>query len=449
MRDLFPVSVEDAVRRTRTHGERLCCHVTTRLDEALAEAEGRTGALAGVPYGLKDEFDTPHLPTTGGSWRFAKRHTPGVHSTPFRAFDEAGAVLIGKSNLSDLGLAPEASSYVGGSTKNPFDSTRTSGGSSGGSAAAVAYGMHAFDWGTDIGGSIRLPAAFCGVLGLKLSDEAWPIRELFPTVPESMRWLCGQGPFTRTTKQMRAVLKAAQAHMRLESAANDWSPRRVELYAPEPGRWPSFAADVVPVLQRALDLPVRTCAALPSPAKAREYYAGVWASHLDALIDEADAGLGLADGIAAVLSALLFRGRFGDRRIHPSTAELLLLIAIGHYTVFRNTDKAIANAMSIRNAYRDLWADGAIVVTPVCAHPPPRIYRSNWNPELLAYTVHGNLSDATGLSIPFGTFDGRLPRSIQLLGPPGSEQVLLDLADAIIAERDKCSVLRQPETFLD
>jgi amidase len=352
-------------------------------------------------------------------------------------------VLIGKSNLSDLGLAPEASSYVGGSTKNPFDPTRTAGGSSGGSAASVAYGIHAFDWGTDIGGSIRLPAAFCGVLGLKLSDATWPIQELFPSVPDSMRWLCGQGPFARTTEQMRAILDVGAGTMRSELVPPPFDPTEVELYAPERGAWGTFVGDVQPVLEEALGRPVVEASAIPPPSEVREVYAGIWASHLTDLLASDD--VGLVNGLAAVVSALVFRGRiFGDRRFHPTTAELLLLIAIGRVTLFRDRDEARRRAFAVRDTFRDLWADHRLVVSPVTAHPPPRILRSNWNPELLGYTIQGNLSDATGLAIPFGTFDSGLPRAIQLLGPPGSERVLLDLADRIIASRDARPALRQP-----
>lgn len=104
--------------------------------------------------------------------------------------------------------------------------------------------------------------------------------------------------------------------------------------------------------------------------------------------------------------------------------------------------------MEVRRTFRDLWKSGRVVAAPVAAFPPPRPMRSNWNPNLLAYTVPGNIADATGLSIPFGTFDGTLPRSIQLLGPPGSERTLLDLADAIIRIRDRTEKLRQPHTEL-
>lgn len=446
MHELFPLSVERSATRIERNETRLSCYVSTRLDAAREEARERKGPLAGVPFGLKDEFDTPNLPTTGGSWRHRDRRTPGFSSAPFRAFDEAGAVLMGKTNLSDMGLAPEASSWVGGSTKNPFDATRTSGGSSGGSAAAVAYGLHAFDWGTDIGGSIRLPAAFCGVLGLKLSDETWPLQELFPSVPDSMRWLCGQGPFTRDTAQMRCLLEVARPLLRNDTPARPFSLRRVELYAPEPGAWGSFGAEVGPFLERALDVPSRDATALAPPPELLAIFAGIWASHFEDLL-ASDESIGLADGLASVLRSVFLRGTpFDDRAFHPVTAELLLLIALGRVTFFRDREAARRRAFAVKDTFADLWADGALVVAPVTAHPPPKILRSNWNRELLSYTAPGNLADATGLSIPFGTFDGRLPRSIQLLGPPGCEALLLELADRIIAERDRDPSLRQPRT---
>ncbi len=444
----FDLHLADAVARVRAHGERVATHISTRLDDALAELPDREGPLAGVPYGIKDEFDTPNLGTTGGSWRYRDRKTPDVASAPYRAFDAAGAVLIGKSNLSDLGLPPEASSYVGGKTQNPFDPARTAGGSSGGSAAAVAYGMHAFDWGTDIGGSIRLPAAFCGVLGMKLSDATWPIVELFPEIPDSMKWLCGQGPLTNTTDQMRAVLRAGAREMRVSTDLPVFAPHAVELFAPEPGRWPSFEDDVRPVLAESLDLPIWECTSLTAPKIVREIYAGIWASHLDDLLAADE--MSFFEGLGAVLSGVVFRGHvFGDRRFYPLTAELLLLITIGRYTIFRNRDKAIRRAHEVRDSVRELWADGRLLVMPVTAYEPPIIGRTTRNAALLDYTVYGNLADTTGLSIPFGTFEGTdLPRAIQLMGPPGSEDVLLDLADRVIASRDARPELAQPETRL-
>ena len=436
------LTVEAAVARARTLGPEYGIYVSTRFEEALEEAarSSGTGPLSGIPYGLKDEFDTPDLPTSGGSWRYRDRHTPGVKSAPYRAFESAGAVMLGKTNLSDFGLVPEATSYVGGSALNPFDSTRTAGGSSGGSAAAVALGLHGFDWGTDIGGSIRLPAAFCGVLGLKLSDEVWPhagalsARAALVSVDVRARAIRADH---RSTPNSPA--RGREPVLRTGPTAR-FHPERIAIYAPTPGAWPTFTSDVSPVVSTATDLPI-VRADLPPPRKILRHFVAVWASHFMDLLPS-DPQLELWSGVRAAVSAVVARGRFGDKRFHPMTAELLLLFAASRLTWARSRKRARQRADAIRERFRALWADGAVIVAPVVVHPPPKVGTSTRNPELLMYTCPGNLADATGLSLPFGTFDGRLPRAIQLLGPPGSENALLDLADQIIRVRNQRVDLR-------
>lgn len=439
----FSLTTQQAVDRIRARNGRVNAYVSTRLDRALTDADALAAQaprsrLHGAPFGLKDEWDTTDLPTTGGSHRHRDRQPTRNHPV-FEVFRDAGAVLVGKTNLSDMGLAPEAANYICGPSRNPWDERFTVGGSSGGAAAAVADRMQAFDWGTDIGGSIRLPAAFCGVLGLKLSSETWPITDLFPKVPAVLDWMCGQGPIAHRTDEIRAVLDVAAPRL-ASGTPRSFELRGATLYKPDHlGRWPSFEADVLGHVEDAVDevLPAHD---LPGCNHVRQIYAGVWAAHLEELL-EADASITLGEGLAAVASSLLLRGRFGDRRFHPQCAELLALIAIGRVTLFRNKSRAIADAHAIRDTFGALWDRGYLIVSPVCTYPPPRIGRSNWNPHILECTVAGNISDTTGLSIPWGTFDG-MPRSIQIMGPPGCERVLLEVADRLITSRDADPSLR-------
>lgn len=439
----FGLTTEDAVARVRAVEPRARAFVTTRLDDALRDAQLRRqetprSPLHGVPYGLKDEWETVDLPTTAGSYRHRNRR-PRANSPVFDTFRDAGAVLIGKSSLSDLGLPPEASNFIRGSTRNPVDPRRTAGGSSGGSAAAVALGMAAFDWGTDIGGSIRLPAGFCQVLGLRLSSETWPIEGLFPRLPESLGWMCGQGPFTRTTREMRVVLKVAAPRLRRGHGAG-FVPRGAVLHCPDRGCWPTFASDVAPHARAAVGGELVVNAGLPPPAALRDRYVAVWASHFEDCLD-ADDTLSFREGLAATLSAVLFRGVFGDRRIHPPTAELLLLMMFGRAFLFRDRHRARAEAFEVRDAFRRIWDQGCVVIAPVAAYPPPFVLRTNFHPHILSCVVAGNLADATGLAIPFGGF-GPLPRAVQLMGPPGSEEALLDVADRWIESTERDPSLR-------
>ncbi len=430
----FTLTVPQAVARIREREPVLHAFVTTRLDEALVDhqlraSEPRRSALHGVPFGLKDEWETLCLPTTGGSWRHRARRSDR-DSQVLEAFRDAGAVLLGKTNLSDLGLAPEASSWVGGSARNPHALGRTAGGSSGGAAAAVADRLVAFDWGTDIGGSIRLPAAFCGVFGMRLSAETWPIDGLFPKVPRALAWMCGQGPLTTTTDQMRAVLAIAQPRLR-RGAARRFTLRGAMIYPPKPpGLWADFAAEVEPHLRAAVPEISREHG-LPDNHHMRNVFNSIWASHLEDLF-EADPSITLGMAVTGIFSALLFRGLLGDRRFHPTTAALLLLIALGRYTLYRNRAHALSRAQAIRDQFGEIWERGWIVAAPVCTYPPPRIGWSNWNTMLLGCTVPGNLADATALAIPFGRLNG-LPRAVQLMGPPGSEELLLEVADRFVS----------------
>src|SRR5262245_54652058 len=138
----FTLDVIAAVERIRQRNPVLHAFLHTRLDAALAEAAARAreaprSPLHGVPYGLKDHWDTAGIPTTAGSYRHRDR-VPSQSAPVHQAFEAAGAVLVGKTSLSDSGLAPESSNWIGGPVRNPHDLARTAGGSSGGSAAAVA-----------------------------------------------------------------------------------------------------------------------------------------------------------------------------------------------------------------------------------------------------------------------------------------------------------------------
>jgi amidase len=425
---LFDTDVAAAVARVREREPLIHAFITTRLEQALADArrlssEPPRSPLHGVPYSLKDEWETKGLATTSGSARYRARIST-ESSSVHQAFEAAGAVLIGKSNLSDLGIAPEASSYVGGTTRNPHDLSRTAGGSSGGAAAAVADGMVGFDWGSDIGGSIRMPAAFCGIFGLRLSSQTWPITGFFPEIPASLKPLCGQGPLTRTLEQMKCVLDAALPVR--TGTSRPFTLRGVQLWTPDVlGEWPSFSRDVGPALER-VGRGVRTDHGLPGTTYVRNVFHALWASHLEDLL-AADT-VGLWEGLGAVLSAVLLRGRLGDRRIHPSTAELLALIVLGRYTIYRNPQRANQRAQALKARVEAIWDRGELIAMPTCVFSAPRIGRANYYPHLLACTIPGNLADATGLAIPFGRFPNGLPRSIQLLGPPGSERLLLQVA---------------------
>jgi amidase/aspartyl-tRNA(Asn)/glutamyl-tRNA(Gln) amidotransferase subunit A len=175
-REVSPVEVMDAtLRRIEARNPRLNAFVHLAFEEAMAaarEAERRepAGPLHGVPTALKDLFDfKPGWPATMGGIRALKDYRPPFACAWCERMERAGAIIVGKTNSPTMGLRGVTDNYLFGPTRNPHDTTRNAGGSSGGSAAAVADGMLTFAEATDGGGSIRIPAAWCGVYGYKPS----------------------------------------------------------------------------------------------------------------------------------------------------------------------------------------------------------------------------------------------------------------------------------------
>src|SRR5438477_1546967 len=157
------------------------------------------GPLSGVPVSVKDLFDVPGLPTTKGSVIYKDRIARGWEYAAKRLID-AGAVHLGKTNTPEFGFQPTTENKLHGATTNPWDPTRTSGGSSGGSASAASAGLGPIALGSDGGGSIRIPASFCGVFGIK------PTYGRIPRNPGGWSTMTHRGPITRTVADTALAL---------------------------------------------------------------------------------------------------------------------------------------------------------------------------------------------------------------------------------------------------
>ncbi len=435
------ITVNDCRARIRARND--VVHAVLKvLDEPHIDAQAAPDApLAGVPYVLKDTWDTAAITTTGGSWRHRAR-VPAVSSHAHRALAAAGAVLLGKSNLCDLAFSTESDNHLRGPVRNPHDLTRTAGGSTGGGAAAVADGMAAFDWGTDFGGSIRAPSAFCGVVGMRLSHAAWPVGiEHFPRIAPFFWDFCGMGPLTRTVDGARAVTHAVRGALRNDFAHVTMDPDRVVLYEPDAaheGEWPTFTRDALGLL-RSAGVKADITRELPSPTEVNALFTEYFAAHFKEFI--AGDELPLAQALPAVLLGLLSNGRL-DKRVHPNTG-LLFAGAAALSLRYRNRARAAAKLASLRADVRALWNRGHLVVTPTCTARPPKHGQAAWAYRLMTFCKLGNMVDATGLALPFGQYCVRgsvaMPRSLQILGPPGSEDAVLALAERLETARDAAS----------
>ena len=187
-------------------------HRSLEADAALRH-EQLWGPLHGVPITIKDSFETAGLRTVSGYPPFAQR-IPAEDAPPVRRLRQAGAIIMGKTNLPTLASGIQTNNPVFGRTNNPWDLQRTPGGSSGGAAAAIAAGLSYLELGSDIGGSIRIPAHFCGVYGLKATGGrisgkghlASPRRLVVPPGWEALLQLASFGPLARSIDDLRLCL---------------------------------------------------------------------------------------------------------------------------------------------------------------------------------------------------------------------------------------------------
>ncbi len=426
-------SVEACRARIRARNDLLHAVLTDVDVDASGDGSKSDAPLAGVPYVLKDTWDTSGILTTGGSWRHRER-VPRESSHAHRAFTEAGAVLLGKSNLCDLAFSAESDNHLRGPVRNPHDPTRTAGGSTGGGAAAVADGMAAFDWGTDFGGSIRAPAAFCGVVGLRLSHATFPVGiEHFPRISPFFWDFCGMGPLTRTVAGARAVTHAVSPSLRRGDRPHvAMDPDRVVLYEPDAGHegeWPTFARDAS---NRLRDVGVDVESATRRELQAPDEVNAIFTEYLGAHFAEFIAGdeLPIAEALPAVLLALASGGRF-DKRVHRNTAVLFAACGVASL-LYRDRGRAAARLGKLRADVQRIWDSGRLIVSPTLTARPPKHGRSAFAYRLMTFCKLGNLTDATALALPFGRYLPRgepaMPRSLQILGPPGSEDAVLALA---------------------
>ena len=180
-------------------------HAASAADEA--RARGERSALLGLPVTIKDTIDFKGLPGTAGVERYKDRR-PALDAPLVSRVRAAGAVITGKTNVPPYAGDWQAANPVFGRTNNPWDLSRSPGGSTGGGAAALAAGLTPLEFGSDIGGSIRIPAAFCGVFGHKPSETAVPRSGHFPgtPLPNAARVLSVLGPMARDARDLELAL---------------------------------------------------------------------------------------------------------------------------------------------------------------------------------------------------------------------------------------------------
>ncbi len=193
--------VDGCERQIEQLNPELCAFVTV-LEPPEVESPAPAGRLGGIPIAVKDLFDTKGIRTAAGT-SFFKDHVPETDAVVVQKIKQEGAVIMGKTNTHEIALGVTTVNPHFGTTRNPWDKARIAGGSSGGSAVAVATGMALGALGSDTGGSIRIPASLCGVVGLKPTYGRVSVRGVFP-----LSWnLDHVGPLTTTVRDAAIMLQ--------------------------------------------------------------------------------------------------------------------------------------------------------------------------------------------------------------------------------------------------
>ncbi|HXY38283.1 MAG TPA: Asp-tRNA(Asn)/Glu-tRNA(Gln) amidotransferase subunit GatA [Vicinamibacteria bacterium] len=414
------------------------------LDRALATGMAAP-PLAGVPVAIKDVLHVDGLPTTCGS-RILESYRPLFTATAVARLEANGAVVLGKTNMDEfaMGSSTEHSAYQ--PTRNPWDPGRVPGGSSGGSAAAVAARLAPIALGSDTGGSIRQPAALCGVVGLK------------PTYGRVSRYglvafassLDQVGPFTRTVEDTALVASVVCGHdpsdatsatapvPRFEEAVRQpvdglkvGVPRRFLEKGVEAGTMARFEAALGALTASGALL---TDVELPSlPHAVATYYLVATA--------EASSNLARYDGVRYGLRAgdpadlLSLYGDTRDRGFGPEVKRRIILgtfaLSAGYYDAYYLRAQRVRTL--IRRDFERAFAGCDAVATPTTPTPAFRFGEKTADPLQMyledIFTVPANLAGLPGLSVPCGLVDG-LPVGLQLLGRPFEEATLLRLGAA-------------------
>ncbi len=411
------------------------------VDEGV-EAGRDMGRLAGVPIALKDNMCTQGIPTTCSS-KILDGWKPPYDATIVGRLREAGAVLVGKTNLDEFAMGSSTENSAFGPTRNPRDTTRVPGGSSGGSAAAVAAGFAPIALGSDTGGSIRQPASLCGVVGVKPTYGAVS-RYGLVAFASSLDQI---GPFANTVADAALVLEVISGHdpmdsTSIEQGALDVSGAldqgvaglRVGRIADLPA---GASADVSARLDDAFEALARAGAEIVDVTVPAYTYA-LTAYYLIAPA-EASSNLARYDGVrfglrveAPDTNAMYMATRtagFGDevkRRIMLGTYAL----SAGYY------DAYYGRALKVRRRIADDFAAAYehvdVLLTPTSPTVAFPIGDKTADPLSMylcdTYTIPSNLSGDPAMSVPFGTGEAGLPVGVQVLAPALGEAVMFRAA---------------------
>jgi aspartyl-tRNA(Asn)/glutamyl-tRNA(Gln) amidotransferase subunit A len=414
---------EDALAAIAKLQPELNAFITVTADEALASARAmdqeiargsRRGPLHGIPISLKDIIDIAGVPTTAASrlreGRIAKHDAPVV-----RRLRAAGAVFVGKTNLHEFAFGTTNEDSGWGPARNPVDPARSPGGSSGGSAIAVRTGMCVASLGTDTGGSVRIPAAACGIVGLK---PGWGEIPADGVVPLS-RQLDHVGPLTRSVDDAGVLFNVMRGGVPAVAQDSRDSLSEIKL------------ATLTGYFEERLSVDVEACVrtAYEAIAKGGAHMSSASIRHAED-IAPIYLHLVLADAAAYHAASL-------QQRPHAYTENVRVRLEMGRHVLGEDYARALrGKAVITGEVERALASVDALILPALAVEAPPLgaatvAVKGGQEPvrnAMLRCTQPFNVTGHPAISIPCGTTPGGLPVGLQLVGHRGRTDELLRVA---------------------
>jgi amidase len=412
--------VETYLERIERLDPDLNAYVTVCADEARAAASGSLpdGPFRGVPLPIKDLSETAGVRTTFSSRAFAD-YVPMFDAAVVRRLKEAGFVVLGKTNTPELGLTAVTESELNGPCRNPWDPSRTSGGSSGGAAAAVAAGLAPAAQGSDGGGSIRIPASCCGLFGIK------PARgRVSPAPYGGLEGFSTSGPIARTVLDAASLLDVMAGY---ETGDPYWAPPPERPFAEEVGA-DSGRLRVALTTTPPIDAPVD-----PACATAARDAASLL-EELGHSVDEATPewdGDQLFGGFMKVWQVMPALQPLPRELFEPETQSLMDAASkLGAVDYVRAT----AGLRDVSRRIVAFFESYDLLLTPTLAQPPvpisalddddPWVQFANAG-RFTPFTQVANITGLPAVSLPLSWSKANLPIGVQLIGRPAAEATLI------------------------
>ena len=444
----------DCYKRIEARNPELNAYLTLSQDRAYAQADRvdaliTTGKslppLAGVPIAVKDVISTRGVRTTCGS-KILENYIPPYDATAVQRLEAAGAVILGKTNCDEFAMGSSNENSAYGPVRNPEASDRVPGGSSGGSAAAVAAGLAVVSLGTDTGGSIRQPGAFCGIPAMMPSYGRVSRYGLIAFASSLDRI----GPFANTVRDVTTVLQIIAGRDANDStsttaavpdytAAIDKSVKGLRIGIPKE----YFGAGMDPDVRKKIEAGIELFRKLGCEIREIRMPHTDYAIAVYYIIATAEASSNLAryDGVRYGLrvegDSLLSMYRktrgagFGaevKRRIVLGT----YVLSAGYYDAYYLKGQKVRSL--IAQDFRDAFTKVDAIVTPTSPVPAFKLGERTDDPLQMyladIYTVTGSLAGVPGISVPCGKICGKLPVGLQIFAPPFGEGRALQLAHA-------------------